>query len=105
MTNGLFVFQLRLQEQFSEMPYIFSAFVAILFIANVISSAIVCTALSYNEVRVTWTDEENKNLDEKLLAYYVVSWFSVEELNSIAESPMFDFRNSVDYDYESEILR
>lgn len=74
----------------------------ILLISDVGRSAIVCTALSHNAIRVTWFYEATV---ENQYTNYIISWYNVDELNDLVLEFQRDYRSYVDYLYEDELLR
>ena len=62
-------------------------------------SVVVCTALSFNLVRVAWTFEEFASQDE-VTTLYVISWFAVIELSGEKH-----LRDVIEYEYGNELLR
>ena len=65
-----------------------------------------CTALTVDSVRVVWMYDWStvkEILEEKeIYVYYVVSWFTIDDVKENDENY---FRKTVDYQYNSEILR
>ena len=87
---------------FSQQPLHCAALV--ITISKVGTNSIVCTALSFESVRVVWmydwSDVEEEGKDD-FYFYYVVSWFTVEEIHPDDH----DFREVVDYQYNNEVIR
>jgi len=73
----------------------------VLAISEAGTNSIVCTAVSYDSVRIAWMFDWTNLEEEEKIFYYVISWYTVEEIK-FDDS---DFRETVDYQYNSEAIR